>query len=202
MPCLSVRIIGIRCENLVVGSGFAIPVSGIDGLDCAVEGSFSAGIGALGVGKTTVYKLLKTGDLSSVRIGRSRRIPAAHVAGYVRRLIDGGLPNLIQVKARSGGWGEGWIMSAKHEEICDADLLYCFVNFAIVPPSVHVIPAKIVAAKIKIDHATWLATPGKHDRPHKDSSRRLLRPAMHGAPLNWIDEYLEAWHLVGANLST
>ena len=42
---------------------------------------------ALGVGRTTVYKLLKNGDLGSVRIGRSRRIPAEHITGYVRRLI-------------------------------------------------------------------------------------------------------------------
>ena len=40
----------------------------------------------LDVGRTTVYGLLATGELESVRIGRSRRIPAEAVEGYVARL--------------------------------------------------------------------------------------------------------------------
>ena len=40
----------------------------------------------LDVGRTTVYGLLATGELESVRIGRSRRIPAEAVEGDVARL--------------------------------------------------------------------------------------------------------------------
>jgi excisionase family DNA binding protein len=40
----------------------------------------------LDVGRTTVYGLLSAGELESVRIGRSRRIPAEAVEGYVARL--------------------------------------------------------------------------------------------------------------------
>ena len=42
----------------------------------------------LDVSRTTVYALLASGELESVRIGRSRRIPVQAVEGYVARLRD------------------------------------------------------------------------------------------------------------------
>jgi excisionase family DNA binding protein len=41
---------------------------------------------ALGVGRTTVYELLRTGELRSVRIGALRRIPTDALAEYVAGL--------------------------------------------------------------------------------------------------------------------
>jgi excisionase family DNA binding protein len=40
----------------------------------------------LATGRTTMYALLKNGDLRSVKIGRSRRIPAAALKEYVAKL--------------------------------------------------------------------------------------------------------------------
>ncbi|WTK83190.1 helix-turn-helix domain-containing protein [Streptomyces sp. NBC_01511] len=40
----------------------------------------------LGVGLTTAKALIKTGELRSVKIGRSRRVPADALHDYVRRL--------------------------------------------------------------------------------------------------------------------
>ncbi len=40
----------------------------------------------LGVSRTTVYELLNAGQLESIRIGRSRRIPRAALVAYVDRL--------------------------------------------------------------------------------------------------------------------
>ena len=40
----------------------------------------------LRIGRTTVYALMKCGDLRSVHIGRSRRISQAELERYVRRL--------------------------------------------------------------------------------------------------------------------
>ncbi len=40
----------------------------------------------LDVGRTTVYGLISSGELASVKIGRSRRIPADAVTDYVARL--------------------------------------------------------------------------------------------------------------------
>ena len=40
----------------------------------------------LRIGRTTVYALIKNGELRPVHIGRSCRIPQAEVERYVRRL--------------------------------------------------------------------------------------------------------------------
>ena len=40
----------------------------------------------LDVGRTTVYALMASGELASVKIGRSRRIPADAVTTYIERL--------------------------------------------------------------------------------------------------------------------
>ncbi|MCU1667017.1 MAG: hypothetical protein QOI36_4151 [Pseudonocardiales bacterium] len=41
---------------------------------------------ALGVGRTTIYALLRTGDLESVQIGRLRRISLSAVEAYAEQL--------------------------------------------------------------------------------------------------------------------
>lgn len=41
----------------------------------------------LSLGRTTLYALLKTGQITSVRIGRLRRIPAEALTDYTARLI-------------------------------------------------------------------------------------------------------------------
>jgi excisionase family DNA binding protein len=43
---------------------------------------------ALGVGRSRVYDLMRTRQLLSVRIGKSRRVPAAAVHAYVERLTE------------------------------------------------------------------------------------------------------------------
>ncbi len=40
----------------------------------------------LGIGRSKVFELLQEGDLTSVQIGRSRRITRDALEGYVRRL--------------------------------------------------------------------------------------------------------------------
>ena len=41
---------------------------------------------SLGVGRTTVYELIGTGELEVVHIGRSMRVPAAAMTEYVNHL--------------------------------------------------------------------------------------------------------------------
>ncbi|MPY99445.1 MAG: helix-turn-helix domain-containing protein [Actinophytocola sp.] len=43
----------------------------------------------LSIGRTTVFALLKSGELESVQLGRLRRIPAKAVEAYVERLRTG-----------------------------------------------------------------------------------------------------------------
>lgn len=42
---------------------------------------------ALGIGRSKVYELLRTGDLHSVRIGACRRIPAESLAAFLTTLL-------------------------------------------------------------------------------------------------------------------
>jgi excisionase family DNA binding protein len=42
----------------------------------------------LSLGRTTVYALLKGGQITSVRIGRRRRIPISALAAYTARLVS------------------------------------------------------------------------------------------------------------------
>lgn len=42
---------------------------------------------SLGIGRTTMYALIKTGDIESVKIGRLRRIPQDALESYTQRLI-------------------------------------------------------------------------------------------------------------------
>ena len=41
----------------------------------------------LSIGRTTMYALLKSGQINSVRIGRLRRIPADALTAYTTRLV-------------------------------------------------------------------------------------------------------------------
>jgi excisionase family DNA binding protein len=43
----------------------------------------------LGLGRTKIYALMARGELSSVKVGAARRIPAADVEQYVQRLRSG-----------------------------------------------------------------------------------------------------------------
>lgn len=42
---------------------------------------------ALGIGRTTLFALLKRGEINSVRIGRLRRIPQSELDAYAARLM-------------------------------------------------------------------------------------------------------------------
>jgi excisionase family DNA binding protein len=42
---------------------------------------------AIGIGRTTMYALIKSGEIESVRIGRLRRVPADAIDAYTQRLI-------------------------------------------------------------------------------------------------------------------
>ena len=79
---------------------------------------------ALGVGRSTIYELLASGELESVRIGTSRRIPVDALDRYVGglrgiRLLDadhthlrpGGpdtriAPRALRPGAQATGWSE------------------------------------------------------------------------------------------------
>ncbi len=57
---------------------------------------------SLGVGRTKLYELLKTGALGSVQIGGSRRIPVGELANLVAGLINAKTTNQNSVNQTSG----------------------------------------------------------------------------------------------------
>lgn len=42
----------------------------------------------LGIGKTRLYELMRSGDIPSLRVGKSRRIPVREVEAWIERLLD------------------------------------------------------------------------------------------------------------------
>ena len=52
----------------------------------------------------------------------------------------------------------------------------------------------------RLDHSTWLATPGRGGKAHRQTSMRQIRPfspfAESEFPKGWMDEYLERWDLL------
>lgn len=113
--------------------------------------------------------------------------------------LDDKPPCLIQVKTRSGkGADIGWHMNKKHESVSDKDLYYCFVNLGSANQDIYVIPANVVAKVVSESHATWLSTPGKGGKPHKDTDlRRIITEyknmRLRSAPPGWIEQYKEKW---------
>ena len=134
-----------------------------------------------------------------------RGIVAAQAPEGVRKVdilvnfLEGGIPCFIQVKARQKGSDGGWHMGEKHEMMTDENLFYCFVDFQPDQPTVHVVPAHVVAKVIKESHQMWLAAPGKNGKPHNDTNMRRIGPKAFGFPEGWFDEYLENWELLAVS---
>jgi hypothetical protein len=112
----------------------------------------------------------------------------------------------IQVKTRLRGGGDGgWHMQKKHEDHAEPWLFYAFVDFVPENPVVYVMPSSKVAQVVRDVHATWLARPGKHGQAHNDSKMRRIRPKWPfeapGVYDGWMDQYREAWSLLGVEPS-
>ena len=145
--------------------------------------------------------------------------------GYIAGLAPDGAPNAdiimtnvetkksiaIQVKTRlQRGNDNGWHMKAKHEDIQEDNLFYCFVD---IPddlnsvPNIYIIPSKIVAKALYEVHRVWLAIPGRNGRMHKDTEMRRLLPDYSRTirvedPIikkysnGWIEKYKENWDIL------
>lgn len=136
-----------------------------------------------------------------------RGIVAAQAPEGVRKVdilvnfLEGGTPCFIQVKSRQFGSDGGWHMQIKHENMTDENLFYCFVDFEPEFPTVHVIPARVVADVIEKDHKIWLETPGRNGQAHNDTPMRRVKPKSLGYGPDWMGEYLEAWNLLDTGTS-
>lgn len=115
-------------------------------------------------------------------------------------------PIRIQVKTRTEGNSpdSGWMMSQKHEEICDKDLFYVFVTLPEkwtdeCQPKTYIMPAEKVAQILKKTHQDWLKTPGQRGQPHQDTNMRRIKPIYNESPdipSNWLEQYKDKWELL------
>jgi excisionase family DNA binding protein len=56
--------------------------------DAKVLLSVDEAAGALSLGRTRVYELVMKGDIASLKLGRTRRIPVAALRDYVSRQLE------------------------------------------------------------------------------------------------------------------
>ena len=87
-------------------------------------------------------------------------------------------------------------MGEKHEKVTDPDLFYCFVDFEPAHSEVFGMPAPFVAEVVERDHRPSMEMPGKNGQPRNAASVRRMRPGCFEMADGWMDEYLEAWHLL------
>jgi hypothetical protein len=120
----------------------------------------------------------------------------ARKADILVNFLNGRLPCLVQVKSRQAGGGLGWHMQEKHESQTESDLFFCFVDFEPDQPRDFVTPAAVAAEAIRLDHSTWLATPGKNGQAHNETKFRRLRDNSLGQQEGWLNEYLEKRDLI------
>lgn len=103
----------------------------------------------------------------------------------------------IQVKTRTYGADGGWHMKSKHEKLARPNLFYVFVDFEPEVPAAFVVPSAVVAAVVRESHASWLATPGRKGRTHKDGDLRRILPR-YKTPVTlardgWLEPYKNNW---------
>jgi hypothetical protein len=65
----------------------------------------------------------------------------------------------------------------------------------------YVIPAAEMARHVSHQHQSWLDTPGKHGREHRDSRVRIVGVTGKTVPFCWdITPYRDRWDLISAQL--
>jgi hypothetical protein len=115
--------------------------------------------------------------------------------------LDGKSAVLIQVKTRQSETNGTWMLTKKIEDMRDDDLFYCLVDLKSESSKVYVMPSEVLAEVTKVQHATWLAMPGKNGNEHVDTDMRTISNKfpfpVSIAPNGWMDKYLENWDLIG-----
>ena len=70
------------------------------------------------------------------------------------------------------------------------------------PFEFYVIPSDVMAKNVTERHATWLATPGKDGRAHKDTSVRAVAVSKGVSDYHWpVLAYRDKWELIERKLA-
>jgi hypothetical protein len=127
-------------------------------------------------------ELSRRGFIASVTLRNARGIDILATRPDSTNIIG------IQVKTNQHSQ-RAWPLNEKVEGVARPDLFFIFVNLnGSSEPSYHIVPSAIVAEYCRSDHATWLATPGKGGRPHRDNPVRQFK--------DLDGQYLSRWELL------
>lgn len=108
----------------------------------------------------------------------------------------------VQVKTRTYGSDRGWHFKPKHEQLVSDRMFYALVDFESAAPVVYVVPSSRVAAILSKEFQTWVNAPGARgqQRSATNGVRRLrpdMAPRVPSAAAGWLDEYRDAYGLLG-----
>jgi hypothetical protein len=95
----------------------------------------------------------------------------------IATMVDGSRSRNIQVKTRSIGNRQGWILNKGIESLAPGDNFYiAFVDLIGIDekPDYYIIPKNLFAEWIAKRHREWLLTPGRSGRPHADNPIRCF----------------------------
>jgi hypothetical protein len=108
--------------------------------------------------------------------------------------LDGSRSLNIQVKTRSIGNRQGWILNKGIESLAPGDNFYAaFVDLIGIDekPDYYIIPKNLFAKWIAKRHPEWLLTPGRSGRPHVDNPIRAFDKPQFDA----FDGYHNNWNI-------
>lgn len=129
-------------------------------------------------------ELSRRGYIASISLRNTRGIDVLATNGDASRSVT------IQCKTNQLS-RPGWILDVKCETFASEDHFYVFVILGgpLERPRFHVVPSEIVATRVREGHRSWLATPGRQGRVHRDSRvRKFSDPS---------GEFRERWDLLG-----
>jgi hypothetical protein len=95
----------------------------------------------------------------------------------------------IQVKTNRRSNRE-WVLNSKSESYFADNLFYVFVNLhgTEKSPDYFIVPSSVVAKSTKETHQTWLDTPGRNGKSHRDNTIRKFT--------DLGEEFLNRWDLL------
>ncbi len=132
----------------------------------------------------TAYVLAKNGFKVNISLGRTEGFDL-----FVRS--PNGINITVSVKTTYSSSSKFLLMNKKAESIIDDYLYYAFVrlNAPKGTPEYWIVPSTVVARVIKQSHETWLKTPGRKGRLHRDTTMRSFHIVSHEYyPEDWEDQ--------------
>jgi hypothetical protein len=129
-------------------------------------------------------ELSRRGFIASITLRNTRGVDILATNAEATRAVS------IQVKTNQGS-EKDWILSRAVETNFADNLFFVFVNLNGITgvASFHIVSSTTVATFCRVNHAAWLAAPGRAGRTRRDSSVRKFA--------DYNDQYLGRWDLLG-----